>query len=120
MLSPGAYGYCSLCSRLLIDGMRNCFFVCLSIAPRCYVHRSKGKVSLMFSLLHVHFEAVLRAVAETRPDFLKTLQRTFSSRHYHAASPAQRLYLLEGQIQQLAQSNQDLFTEEVFERVVQT
>lgn len=74
----------------------------------------------MFSLLHIHFEAVLRAVADTRPHFLKNLQRTFSSTHYYVASPAQRLNLLEGQIQQLAQSNQDLFTEEVFVRVVQT
>lgn len=74
----------------------------------------------MFSLLHVHFESVLRAISETRPDFLKNLQRTFSSTHYQVASPVQRLRLLEGQIQQLAQSHQDLFTEQVFERVVQT
>src|SRR5579875_153611 len=90
------------------------------IGPCCHVHHRKGKVSLMFSLLHVHFEAVLRAIAETRPDLLKNVQRTFSSASYHAASPAQRLHLLEGQIKLLAQSNQDLFTEEVFERVVQT
>src|SRR5581483_4870833 len=74
----------------------------------------------MFSLLHVHFEAVLRAIAETRPDLLKNVQRTFRSTHYNAASPIQRLHLLEEQIQHLAQSNQDIFSEEIFERVVQT
>jgi adenosine deaminase len=74
----------------------------------------------MFSLLHLHFEAVLRAIAETRPDLLKNVQRIFSSAAYHTAPPAQRLHLLEGQIKLLAQSNQDLFTEEVFARVVQT
>lgn len=74
----------------------------------------------MFSLLHLHFEAVLRTIAETRPGLLKNVQRTFSLTQYHAASPAQRLSLLEGQIKLLAQANQDLFTEEVFERVVQT
>jgi adenosine deaminase len=74
----------------------------------------------MFSLLHVHFESVLRAIVETRPDCLKNLQRTFNSTHYYTASPSQRLRLLEGQIQQCVQSNHDLFTEQVFERVVQT
>lgn len=73
----------------------------------------------MFSLLHVHFESVLRAVAATRPDLLKNVWCTFHSKQYHAASPLQRLRLLEEQIQQLAQSN-DLFTERVFEVVVQT
>ncbi len=72
----------------------------------------------MFSLLHFHFESVLRAIAETRPSLLKKLYRTFSSTHYHAASPIQRLQLLEEQIQQLAQFN-NLFTEQIFERVVQ-
>jgi adenosine deaminase len=72
----------------------------------------------MFSLLHFHFESVLRAIAETRPNLLKKLYRTFSSTQYRAASPTQRLQLLEGQIQRFAQFN-DLFTEQVFERVVQ-
>jgi adenosine deaminase len=72
----------------------------------------------MFSLLHFHFESVLRAIAETRPGLLKNLYRTFSSTQYRAASPAQRLQLLEGQTQQFAQFH-DLFTEQVFESVVQ-
>jgi adenosine deaminase len=80
----------------------------------------KGKVSLIFSLLHFHFEAVLRTIAIVRPELLKNLYGTFRSTQYYTASPAQRLYLLEGQIQQLAQSNQDLFTEEIFESVAQT
>lgn len=73
----------------------------------------------MFSLLHVHFESVLRALAATRPDVLNQVYRTFRSTHYLASSPAQRLQLLEDQIQHVARCN-DLFTKEVFERVVQT
>jgi len=72
----------------------------------------------MFSLLHCHFESVLRALAETRPTSLEKLYRTFSSAQYCAASPAQRLQLLEGQILQFAQYN-DLFTEKVFGSIVQ-
>lgn len=71
----------------------------------------------MFSLLHVHFESVLRTIAENRPYLLKKLYRTFASTRYRAASPTQRLLLLETQIQQLAQFN-ELFTEQAFERVV--
>jgi adenosine deaminase len=72
----------------------------------------------MFSLLHFHFESVLRAITLTRPDLLKKVYGTFSSTQYRVSSPAQRLQLLGGQIQQLAQLN-DLFTEPVFEMLVQ-
>lgn len=72
----------------------------------------------MFSLLHFHFESVLRAIAANLPHLLKKLYRTFNSAQYRAASPAQRLQLLEGQIQRFAQFN-DLFTEQAFEKVVQ-
>jgi adenosine deaminase len=74
----------------------------------------------MFSLLHVHFEAVLRAIAEIRPDLLQKVYSIFSSAQYSAASPAGRLLLLEGQILQLGQCNHDLFTEQIFTSVVQT
>lgn len=72
----------------------------------------------MFSLLHLHFESVLRAIALARPGLLKKVYRVFSSVQYHAATPPQRLWLLERQIQQCAQFN-DLFTEQVFEGVIQ-
>ncbi len=71
----------------------------------------------MFCLLHLHFESVLRAIAATRPDLLRKVYYTFSTRQYRAASPAERLHLLEEQIRLLAQQS-GLFTEEVFERVV--
>lgn len=74
----------------------------------------------MFSLLHVHFESVLRTMAEARPDLLKKISSIFYSPHYLAASPPGRLQLLEGQIQQCARDNSDVFTRQVFERVVQT
>lgn len=74
----------------------------------------------MFSLLHVHFEAVLRAIAEIRPDLLQKVYSIFSSTQYSATSPAGRLLLLEGQILQLGQCNTDLFTEQIFTSVVQT
>lgn len=73
----------------------------------------------MFSLLHMHFEAVLRAIAEARPDLLNKVYKTFHSAQYRAASPIQRLQLLEAQIQHYAQIS-DLFTEQVFEHIVQT
>lgn len=91
-------------------------FLPISTAHGCQ-HR-EGEVSLMFSLLHFHFESVLRAIASTRPALLKKVYRIFRSTYYRAASPAQRLQMLEEHIQQLAQFN-DLFTERVFERVVQ-
>lgn len=72
----------------------------------------------MFSLLHLHFESVLRAVASVRPNDLKKLYRSFRSAQYRAAPPAQRLRLLERHIQQLSQHN-DIFTEQVFRHVVQ-
>lgn len=83
-----------------------------------FVNRQKAKVSLMFSLLHFHFESVLRAIASARPDLLKKVYWTFRSTQYRAASPAQRLHLLEEYIQQFARLN-DIFTEQVFKQVVQ-
>lgn len=74
----------------------------------------------MFSLLHFHFESALRVIASARPGLLKNVYSTFGSAQYRTASPAQRLNLLERQVQQLAQCNQDLFTEQIFETVVKT
>jgi adenosine deaminase len=72
----------------------------------------------MFHLLHLHFESVLRTVAVARPDLLKTMDQVFCSASYRAASPVQRLRLLDAHIQCLAQGHADLFTEQTFVRVV--
>ena len=75
----------------------------------------------MFRLLHCHFESVLRAIAIERPELLNVVYSTFASTQFRAAPPAQRLHFLEERIQGVAEAVQgSIFTEEVFERVVQT
>jgi adenosine deaminase len=74
----------------------------------------------MFSLLHLHFESVVRTLAEASPGSLKQIQSVFTTPTYRAASPAQRLQLLERQIQQCAQCHRGIFTETIFTRIVHT
>lgn len=72
----------------------------------------------MFRLLHLHFESVLRALAVTSPSALTQVHNTFSSVVYQKAAPAQRLHLLENQIQHQAQLTPEAFTESVFTHMV--
>lgn len=54
------------------------------------------------------------------PDSLTPVYNTCNSVQYQAAAPAQRLHLLEKQIQHQARLNPEAFTETVFTRIVHT
>jgi Adenosine deaminase len=69
------------------------------------------------SLLHLHFESALRALAVARPRQLEHMRSVYESPAYAAATPAGRLSLLDRQVARLGQG-QDIFSREVFTEVI--
>ncbi len=70
----------------------------------------------MHSLLRCHFESGLRALAVAQPAQLARLRPTFESSSYKHADPAERLCLLNQQVEHLTR-DLDVFTPWVFAKV---
>lgn len=71
----------------------------------------------MYSLLHCHFESLLRALALVKPDRLQYLRAVYASRVYRRATAAERLTLLWQKVLSLT-DGENIFDEVTFRQVV--